>query len=65
MGENTKVSIRNIRRDSNDDLKKDEKKALLLKMNYVQELTMYKITDESIKEVEKVLDEKEKDIMSV
>jgi len=66
MGENAKVSIRNIRRDSNDDLKKDEKEGVISE----DELRtgtddVQKITDESIKEVDKVLEEKEKDIMSV
>lgn len=66
QGENTKVSIRNIRRDSNDQLKKDEKEGVITE----DELRtgtddIQKITDESIKDVEKVLEEKEKDIMSV
>ena len=33
IGEEAKVSVRNIRRDMNDQLKKDEKMATLLKMN--------------------------------
>lgn len=33
IGEEAKVSVRNIRRDMNDQLKKDEKMATLLKMS--------------------------------
>ena len=66
IGEDSKVSIRNIRRDINDQLKKDEKNGditeddLRSQTEYVQ-----KVTDNSIKEIDNLVDEKEKDIMSV
>ncbi|MHD0397884.1 ribosome recycling factor [Staphylococcus simulans] len=66
MAENAKVSVRNIRRDSNDELKKDEKNGEISE-DELRSATeqVQKITDESIKEIEKVLDDKEKDIMAV
>ena len=66
MAENAKVSVRNIRRDSNDELKKDEKNGDISE-DELRSATeqVQKITDDSIKEIEKVLDEKEKDIMAV
>lgn len=42
--ENAKVSVRNVRRDANDDLKKLKKLAILLKMNYVNYLMKFKNT---------------------
>ena len=65
-GEQCKVAIRNIRRDANDSLKKlikaneiseDEEKQLL---DEVQ-----KITDKYIADVDKVIDDKSKDILTV
>ena len=65
-GEQCKVAIRNIRRDANDSLKKlikaneiseDEEKQLL---DEVQ-----KITDKYIADVDKVIDDKSKEILTV
>jgi ribosome recycling factor len=63
MGEESKVAIRNIRRDVNDSIKKDdtltedeEKKAL----DQVQ-----KITDEFVKKVDQAVTDKTKEIMTV
>ena len=65
-GENSKISIRNIRRDCNEVLKKmskekdisedDEKK--------MQE-EIQKITDESILDVDRLVDAKEKDLLVI
>ncbi|EOG9010497.1 ribosome recycling factor [Staphylococcus pseudintermedius] len=65
-GENAKVSIRNIRRDANDTLKRQEKDGDI----YEDELRngsdeVQKITDSSIKEIDQLVADKEKDIMSV
>ena len=54
QAEKAKISIRNIRREANDNLKKD------LKEKKIQHLT-----DSQILEVEKKLKEKEKEIMTV
>ncbi|QHW37381.1 ribosome recycling factor [Staphylococcus ursi] len=65
-GENAKVSIRNIRRDANDTLKRQEKDGEISEdelRNGSDEVQ--KITDSSIKEIEQLVADKEKDIMSV
>lgn len=63
MGEETKIAVRNIRRDVNDSIKKDddlsedqEKRAL----DQVQ-----KITDEFTKKIDQAVTEKTEDIMKV
>ena len=66
IGEDSKVSIRNIRRDINDQLKKDEKNGDLTEDDLrSQTEDVQKVTDNSIKEIDNLVDEKEKDIMSV
>ncbi|EJL1773462.1 ribosome recycling factor [Staphylococcus pseudintermedius] len=65
-GENAKVSIRNIRRDANDTLKRQEKDGDITEdelRNGSDEVQ--KITDSSIKEIDQLVADKEKDIMSV
>ncbi|HEC2147801.1 TPA: ribosome recycling factor [Staphylococcus delphini] len=65
-GENAKVSIRNIRRDANDTLKRQEKDGEISEdelRNGSDEVQ--KITDSSIKEIDQLVADKEKDIMSV
>jgi len=64
--ENARVAIRNIRRDANGDLKR------LLKDKDITEddarrgeEVIQKLTDKRIEEVEKILVEKEKDLMSI
>jgi len=61
IGEDAKVSIRNIRRDINDQLKKDETEDDLRS----QTDDVQKATDNSIKEIDQLVADKEKDIMSV
>ena len=64
--ENAKVAIRNIRRDANDALKKANKAAEMsddeLKTN---EDKVQKMTDKYVAEVDKVMDDKTKEIMTV
>ena len=66
MGEKCKVSIRNIRRDANEDLKgllkkkeisEDEEKKL--------EKTIQDLTDENIKKIDEKVISKEKEIMTI
>jgi ribosome recycling factor len=65
-GEEAKVAIRNVRRDANDSFKKQQKDGLIseddLKRN--QEV-IQKSTDSAIQQVDKVVQEKEKEIMEV
>ncbi len=66
LAEKSKISIRNIRREANDSLKKDHKDKKIgedeLK-NY--EKKIQNLTDKQISELDKKLTEKEKEIMTV
>ena len=66
MGEKSKISIRNIRREGNEELKKlltgkkiseDESKSL--------EKNIQKFTDDNITNIDKILSEKEKEISQI
>ena len=66
MGEKAKISIRNIRREANEDLKKKLKsKTISEDQNKNLEKTIQKITDTSIENIEKVSNEKEKEISQI
>lgn len=62
IGENSKVAIRNIRRDSNDLVKKGDFPEDQVKSGQADIQTL---TDKYIKEVDVVFKEKEKEIMEV
>ncbi|QRG65463.1 ribosome recycling factor [Brevibacillus choshinensis] len=65
-GEETKVAIRNIRRDANDEIKKLEKAATISEdESRRHQETVQKTTDKFIAEVDKVVKDKEKDILEV
>ncbi|MDQ6994215.1 MAG: ribosome recycling factor [Mariprofundaceae bacterium] len=66
VGEKARVSIRNIRRDANDDVKKVEKEESLSEdeAKRMQD-KVQKITDRFIAEVDLVVEHKEKDILTV
>lgn len=65
-GEESKVAIRNIRRDANDDIKKLEKAATISEdESRRHQETIQKTTDKFIAEVDKVVKDKEKDILEV
>lgn len=64
--EDTKVSIRNIRRDANDMIKEGEKSKEISEDDAKKgQEDMQKLTDRFIKEVDRVLELKEKEIMEV
>ena len=66
IGEKNKVSIRNIRREANDDLKeliKDKK--ISEDENKLFEKNNQKITDDNISSIDKILEEKEKEILQI
>ena len=66
MGEKGKVSIRNIRREANEDLKKKLKdKGISEDENKTFEKNIQKLTDESIENIDKILAEKEKEILQI
>jgi ribosome recycling factor len=66
LAEKAKVSIRNIRREANDRLKKDLKdKKISEDENKNLEKKIQKLTDDQVVELEKKLNSKEKEIMTV
>ena len=66
MGEKGKISIRNIRREANEDLKKKLKEKLLSEdQNKNFEKIIQKLTDSNIEVIEKLLLEKEKEISQI
>ena len=66
MGEKCKVSIRNIRREANEDLKnKQKEKKISEDENKIYEKNIQKLTDENIKNIDKILLEKEKEIIQI
>jgi ribosome recycling factor len=65
LGEEAKVAIRNIRRDTNDDIKKMEKDTISEDESRRHQDDIQKTTDKYVSEVDKVLLVKEKEIMDV
>ena len=66
VGEKNKVAIRNIRREANDELKKLIKdKKISEDENTIYEKNIQKVTDDHIANIEKILNEKEKEILQV
>ena len=66
MGEKGKVSIRNIRREANEELKKQLKnKTISEDSNKTFEKNIQKLTDVNIENIDKILSEKEKEILQI
>ena len=66
MGEKGKVAIRNIRREANEDLKKKLKdKVISEDDNKNYEKNIQKLTDLNIENIEKILEDKEKEIIQI
>lgn len=66
FGEDSKVAVRNIRRDANDHLKKEQKdKKMSEDQMHDAEGEVQKLTDEHIKLIDDTLKHKEKEIMEV
>ena len=66
MGEKGKVSIRNIRREANEELKKKLKEKVISEdENKLFEKNIQKLTDVSIENIDKILVEKEKEILQI
>jgi ribosome recycling factor len=64
-GETAKVSIRNARRDANEELRKMHKEGLPEDEMKKGELDVQKITDDHSAKIEKVIEAKEKEILTV
>ena len=64
--EDAKVAVRNIRRDAMEKFKAQKKKSENTEDDFkVIEKDMQKLTDDYIKEVERIADEKEKELMEI
>jgi len=66
MGEKSRVSIRNIRREANEELKKKQKdKSISEDQSKNYEKIIQKLTDTNIENIEKILSIKEKEIIQI
>ncbi len=66
MGEKARVSIRNIRREANEELKKKQKdKTISEDQSKNYEKNIQKLTDTNIENIEKILSGKEKEIIQI
>ena len=66
MSEKSKISIRNIRREANEDLKKKLKdKKITEDENTTLEKNTQKLTDDHILSIEKITTDKEKEILQI
>ena len=66
MSEKSKISIRNIRREANEDLKKKLKdKKITEDENSTFEKSTQKLTDDHILSIEKITTDKEKEILQI
>jgi ribosome recycling factor len=62
-GEKAKVSIRNIRRDANDEVKKDDTLPEDESKNFQEKIQ--KVTNQFVTEIDQVIEHKEKEILTV
>ena len=66
MGEKGKISIRNIRREANEELKKKLKDKIISEdENKNFEKNIQKLTDTNIENIDKILSNKEKEILQI
>ena len=66
FGEESKIAIRNVRRDLNDQLKKDQKSGEISEDDCKKEMEKKrKKVDKAIKEIDNMVEEKNKELMSV
>ena len=65
-GEEAKVAIRNIRRDAIEKFKKQQKASEITEDDYkIAEKDIQKLTDEYIKELDKIAEKKEKELIEI
>jgi ribosome recycling factor len=66
MGEKGKIGVRNIRREANEEIKKFLKeKKISEDENNLSEKNIQKLTDDNILLVDKILEDKEKEILQI
>ena len=64
MAENSRIAIRNIRRDGNEEMKKLQKDGTITEDDLKSsEEALQKATDKCIQDINKILDDKEKEIL--
>jgi len=64
-GENARVSVRNSRRDANDEYKQMQKDGLSEDETKAAEDQIQKLTDEFTEQIDKIVNAKEEDIMTI
>lgn len=65
-GEESKIAIRNVRREINDQLKKDQKNGDISEDECKKEMdNLQKKIDNAVKEIDKMIEDKNKELMSV
>ncbi|BDC95946.1 ribosome recycling factor [Treponema saccharophilum] len=65
LAEQYKTAIRNVRRDGNDDLKKQQKAGEITEDQLKKDTdSLQKLTDKNIAEIDKLVDAKEKEILA-
>ena len=65
-GEESKVAVRNIRRDAIEKFKKQQKASEITEDDYkVAEKDVQKLTDDYVKEVDKIIEAKEKELTEI
>lgn len=66
MGEESRIAVRNCRREANDQIKKDQKAGLITEDDEKNELNqIQKLTDECMKNIDDILAEKDKELMEL
>ncbi|MBR4461819.1 MAG: ribosome recycling factor [Erysipelotrichaceae bacterium] len=63
MSEEAKVAVRNVRREVNDDIKKDKSIPEDLSKSYLEDVQ--KVTDKTIEKIEEMAKAKQKEIMTI
>jgi len=64
-GENARVSVRNARREANEEYKNMQKDGLSEDETKIAEDNIQKLTDEFTEKIEKIVDAKDQDIMTI
>ncbi len=66
MGEESRIAVRNCRREANDQIKNDQKAGLITEDDEKNELNqIQKLTDECMKDIDAILAEKDKELMEL
>lgn len=66
IGEESKVAVRNLRREANEELKKEQKNGDLTEDDLKEELDLVqKAIDKAVKDIDKLVADKDKEIMEV